>query len=230
MAEYERLCAVISSINDILSSEYMEMPGWEPNYVLLDSRIRASRFNIIGTIIDYNIGNPSSITVDDGTGQVVVRSFDELPFTPTIGQAVLVVGRPRKYNEQFYITSEILRIVDDVSWIEHRKKHILLLKKHRMSLPIISEDDKKDMIKEDNNIIEEKTDKPELDNTKNDEPTDSEKIYNMIAELDKGDGAQVSLLLEKCDTMNIKNAEKAIRMMLEMGDIFEIKSGRVKIL
>lgn len=255
MAEYERLCAVISSINDIISSEYKEMPGWEPNYIKLHSRVKASRFNIIGTIIDLNISNPITLTIDDGTGQLEVRSFDDIPFSPTIGETILVVGKPRKYNDRLYLNSEIVRKIDDNAWINHRKKLIEILKKHYSKMPVLKEENVSssennsynnpfDSEPENNNIKpsnseekvntiknkEEKVIEESNDDEKNIELTDSEKIYNMINELDQGDGAQISFILERCEKEGIKNAERSIQLMLEMGDIFEIKSGRVKIL
>jgi len=231
MAEYERLCAVISSIKDILESEYQEMPGWEPNYLKLHSRVKASRFNLIGTIIDINVEYPFALTIDDGTGQIEVRSFDDLQVVPSIGETVLIVGKPRKYNEKMFLNSELVKIIDNPGWINHRKKQIELLKKHYSKLPLLEENNS-NMIKEESSTNSEDI-KTDLKNSKEEVPpeiTDSEKIYNMINDLDKGDGAQVSIILEKCEKLGIMNVEKSIQLMLEMGDIFEIKSGRVKIL
>ena len=118
--------------------------------------------------------------------------------------------------------SEIIKPVEDVSWIGHRKKHIMLLKDIFSKMPVMHDD----------NIIKESGAESEITDSQKEEKTltDSEKIYNMISEMDKGDGAQVSLILESCERDGIRNAEKSIQMMLEMGDIFEIKAGRVKIL
>jgi hypothetical protein len=232
MAEYERLCAVICSIKDIIDSEYKEMPGWEPNYVKLHSRIKASRFNLIGTVIDVNLTNPFTMIIDDGTGQIEVRSVDEVHKTPSVGETVIVVGRPRKYNEKTYLMSELIKIIDNTSWIIHRKKHIELLKNYFSKLPIIKDYVSPTLVKEETeikNTVENNDDYSE-EQEKEAVLTDSEKIYNMINELDKGDGAKISLILERCQKESIQNAEKSIQLMLEMGDIFEIKSGRVKIL
>jgi RPA family protein len=227
MAAYDRLCAVITSIGDIIEAEYKEMPGWEPNYIMLHKRIKASRLNVIGTVIDIHLSNPLSMTIDDGTGQIEVRSFDEVPKTPSVGETIIVVGKPRKYNERLYISTELIRIMDDTSWVAHRKRQITLLKKYYSNLPVIEEAEPaevKEALAEEYPAREEES----LDVKK--ELTDSERIYNMITEFDGGDGAQISIILEKCEKDGIRNAEKAIQLMLEMGDIFEIKSGRVKIL
>ncbi|MFH1642971.1 MAG: OB-fold nucleic acid binding domain-containing protein [Nanoarchaeota archaeon] len=52
-----------------------------------------------------------------------------------------------------------------------------------------------------------------------------EKIIEAIKELDQGEGADIQLINEK-----INDAEKVIKNLLERGEVFEIKPGRLKVL
>lgn len=55
----------------------------------------------------------------------------------------------------------------------------------------------------------------------------ADKIFGLIKEADKGTGVDVEDIIRKS---NISEAEKIIRSLLEEGEIFELKPGRVKIL
>ena len=63
--------------------------------------------------------------------------------------------------------------------------------------------------------------------TENKKIRSTEKIVTLIKELDNGAGADMQELVNKCDT---EEAEKIIKTMLEQGEIFEIKPGKLKIL
>ena len=52
-----------------------------------------------------------------------------------------------------------------------------------------------------------------------------DQIINKIKELDEGSGVDVDLILDKYE-----NAEKIVKNLLEEGEIFEVRPGRVKVL
>ncbi|HLC33156.1 MAG TPA: hypothetical protein VJJ82_04985 [Candidatus Nanoarchaeia archaeon] len=60
------------------------------------------------------------LVVDDGTGSMLVRSFDD-QWKVAIGDSVLVIGRPRVYEGAIYLLGEIVKKID-AKWIELRKK------------------------------------------------------------------------------------------------------------
>lgn len=62
----------------------------------------------------------NELVVDDGSGSILVKSFEQhLPVT--IGDPVLVIGRPRKFNDEYYLVGEIVKHIDPL-WIEWAKK------------------------------------------------------------------------------------------------------------
>ncbi len=67
--------------------------------------------------------------------------------------------------------------------------------------------------------------KIEAEEIQDDAPAD--KIFNLIKEIDTGNGAPIEEVIEKA---SIKEAEKIIRTMLEEGEVFEVKSGKLKVL
>ena len=74
------------------------------------------RVNIIANIIDKYIQEGEkkfgSLTIDDGSGQIKIKSFGEdvdkfNQFTQ--GDTILIIGLLRQWNNEIYITSEILK-------------------------------------------------------------------------------------------------------------------------
>lgn len=60
------------------------------------------------------------LVVDDGTGSMLVRSFEQ-QWSVRVGDPVVVIGRPRLYDGELYILGEIVKKVD-LLWLEVRKK------------------------------------------------------------------------------------------------------------
>ena len=214
MATYGRMPAVICTIRSLLDGTYTEMPGWEPNYVLVDGKIRASRVNIIGVVTAVGSDGRMPISLEDGSGQLTLRSFDDIRVDVSVGDLVLVVGRPRRYSEQVYVMPEIVRRID-ARWARHRKAYLGVIEREREALETGEEPP---------------AEQPSETVSENRSLSDTELIYAMIEEFDSGEGADVAELLAKASERGVKNAEKAIHMMLEMGDIFEIRAGKVKVL
>ena len=295
MASFERKEAVICAIGDLLNGKYYKMPGWDPNFVLLRDRIKASRVNILGVITTKsNEDGYASLTIDDGSGTIMMRSFEEQNFEVSPGDAALVIGRPRDFSGNLYLVPEIVRRIENMKWVDYRQRELEILEEKRKSLPEleitggelsdhssdslensklstkistseehnsepspesikssvsdahneenentpVKETDKgDDSAIESNNTAENssRSDESLIDDKKPRERTekkksDTERIYEMIGQFDGGDGAEISRILDEAEKEGIENAEKALRMMLEIGDIFEIKAGKVKVL
>lgn len=64
------------------------------------------------------------LVVDDGTGSILVRSF-ERQWKVSVGEPVLVIGRPRLYEGSLYLLGEIVKKIEP-SWLEVRRKIIAL--------------------------------------------------------------------------------------------------------
>ena len=124
----QRQVAVKLRIVDVLGGQYIKEEGWTPNYVLTADGRKASRVNLLGTVISAPITdmNYRSVTIDDGSRNISVRSFDEAdPFQGlNIGDIVFIIGRPRQYGAEIYIMPEIIKKVENKAWIEVRKMEL----------------------------------------------------------------------------------------------------------
>ncbi len=231
---YERQPAKIVSVKQILESEYYELPGWEPNFILIEKKLKANRVNVLGVIvsIEEEIGFKNYI-LEDNTGKILLKSFEEQNFKIQPGDIVVVIGKPRKYNDSFYILPEIIKKIDK-KWLEYRLLQLKILDEEMKNMEEIKIEETK-LVEEEKTIVEEKSDENKIDEKENkeeykEEKSDSEIIYDLIKENDKGDGADMFLILKLAEEKGIKNAEKNIHLMLELGDIFEIKAGKLKVL
>ncbi|MBU0471310.1 MAG: hypothetical protein KKF89_05895 [Nanoarchaeota archaeon] len=203
MTDVKRQTAKKCRIKDILEGRYIKREGWEPNY--LETPIgKISRINIIGVVISLD---ENAITIDDGSGKIQLRTFEEKNnFKKNeIGEIIIVIGKPRVFNEQKYVVPEIIKKIKNLKWIEHRLLELkeTKLKKVETTKPIIEE----------NNSL----------NTIN----NTEEILKKICEMDKGMGVKIEELIK---SSNHVNANNLINQMIEHGDIFEIKPGIVKII
>ncbi|MBC8500259.1 MAG: hypothetical protein ISS25_04635 [Nanoarchaeota archaeon] len=198
MVNIKRQTAKKCKIKELLDGRYIKREGWEPNY-LETNRGRISRVNILGTIISVE---DNTLTIDDGTGKIALRSFDQKKSfsNKKIGDVVIVIGRPRVFNEQKYVVPEIIKKIENLKWIEHR----MLELKDTESKPT----------KEEKIVSEEETTV---------DITDS--LLKKISELDKGYGVKIDEVIKFFEPTT---ANRTINRLIEEGEIFEIKPGVVK--
>ena len=114
---------------------------------------------------------------------------------------MIVVGRIREYNNEKYVIPEIIKKLDNMDWISLRNIEL-----EKLNLPQAAA------------IAEAKTEEI----AKN----PAEDIYGLIRALDKGDGAPIEDVIGKSSG----NAESIVNRLLESGDVFEVKPGRLKVL
>ncbi|MCB9358534.1 hypothetical protein H6503_01260 [Candidatus Woesearchaeota archaeon] len=207
----ERQTAKIVSIKEISTGKYLKQEGWEPNYILTRSNEKVSRANVIGVVVTVP-ENSSSAFIDDGTGKIELRSFDGGPnfSNITIGDILIVIGRPREYNNEIYINAEVIRKIENKGWLEFRKKEIALKNLHA------GED-----IEQENEQVKDENVEPQ----KIEEIDLIDSLLMKIKELDKGEGCNIEELGE-----TFENADDIVSQLLLRGEIFEIAPGRVKVL
>lgn len=188
-------------IKELIEGDYQEQEGWEPN-LLHTGRGTVSRVNLIGTFLQMQGGS----FLDDGTGQIQLRSFEETPGLTDAkqGDVVLVIGRPRLYQETLFIIPEVVRGVDK-KWALVRKNELGDIKQYEKKPP----------------KVEQVPPQPISENL-------AEKIVDIIAELDSGDGADIDAIVEKSGLG--ERAEEIVQQLLLDGEIFEIRPGILKVL
>jgi len=198
-------------IKDLINGRYVKEEGWQPNYIITNDGRQVSRVNLVGTIVlkptEENL-NYQSIIVDDGSSKISVRSFEgDVLKNVNVGDVILLIGRPREYGSEKYIVPEIVRVIDNKKWIDIRKLEIEL---HNKKSKGIKEDV---VLKED--VVEDK------------KGSQADKIFKLIKEIDDGEGADTEEIISKA---NVEHVEKIIANLLEEGEIFEIKPGKLKVL
>lgn len=207
--EIKRQTAFKCAISYLNKGVFVKKTGWESSYIMTEYG-DFSRVNIIAVVVAKD---ESSIRLDDGTGNIIARVFDKTKLIKDIliGEPVLIIGRPREYNEEIYLTIEIIKRIKDKSWLEYRKKELQLIKKTRSVTDMTSLE-----IKKDAQVIE-------SENTL----SSKEKIISLIKQLDAADGANIDDVIS---FSKIKNAEEIIRDLILRGDIFELRPGKLKVM
>jgi len=205
---FQRQVAYKVRISDLLNGA-LTKDDISAGYVKLNG-LNVSRANIIATVIyKSEESNYAGAVIDDGTGKISLKSFEnkEIFSRVDVSDVVLVVGKVRQFNDEKYIIPEILKKLENSEWFNVRKLEL------ESSMPV-SADLK--ILKTGNDGLAE-----ESISSFNDE------IYSLIKKLDAGDGVSVEEVIK-----NSKNekAEGIITKLLENGDIFEIKPGKLKVL
>ena len=196
-----RQVAYIINLKDLSNGTFVKEEGWSPNYVSISDK-KVARVNFIAAIINVEQeNNVQNILVDDGTGKISLRNF-EAPFNVNVGDIVLIVGRVWQFGNELYIAPEIIKKNIDTKWSAVWKG--LALKQDVQIVPKIEEK------------VEEITITKEPKSNVN-------SILEKIKELDDGSGANYEEVLKTTD-------EKTISSLLQQGEIFELKPGKLKVL
>lgn len=163
------------------------------------------RVNIIGNIIDkYETEGERKycfLTLDDGSGQIKIKSFgDDSNKLKNIfqGQTVLIIGVLRNFNNETYISPEIIK--------EQDAKYLLIRKleiekdKNRNAKPLQREQ-----------IIAVK-----------------DKILSIIKDEEQNGGADVDKIIMNLREISPSIINQEIKRLLEEGIIFEPQPGKIR--
>jgi hypothetical protein len=203
MATITRATAKICPLKLLTTSEYVVQEGWQPNYVKIGKE-RISRVNIIGIVVQKISGQ--SFVVDDGTSSIRVVDFSSKTSVTSleIGDPVLVIGRPRKAEEELFIASEIIRsqqLQTESHWLEERQKFL------------------QDYTVEQSTPEQEDAPSVAVQLTGDD-------VVDFIRKKDTGTGCETEEVLSYFG----KDVQDVIHTLLAMGEVYEIKAGVLKVL
>lgn len=203
MAKIKRETAVVCMINDLLRGSFIKTEGWEPSYFSTDLG-DISRVNLMGVVVSKEA--VGGTIIDDGSGRILLRSFNNSAFLElNLGDLILVIGRPRVYNEEKYVLPEIIKKIDQ-KWGDYRQVQLKILRK------------KVKKRKKENRVPLKEEARP---------INYFQKILAFIKDLDIGEGADIEEVKKRSAA---PNAEEIIMKLIEEGEIFEIKPGKLKIL
>jgi RPA family protein len=191
-------------IREVLEGNVVSGGEAEPN-TLKTARGQANRVNLMGVVVDTQELPVSSITIDDGSGTILVRSFEQ-KLAQQIGGLVQVIGRPRAYQGEMYIAAEAVAALPS-AWAAYRKTELgeVLLA----------------------DIEVKTTASAEPSAPTQSEETRVERIIALIRQLDEGSGAPIEAVIA---ASRLTDAEALIEQLLLHGDIFELRPGKVKVL
>jgi len=165
------------------------------------------RVNIVANIIEkYDSEGEkqySFLTADDGSGQIKLKAFgDDIERLKNAaqGQTVLIIGTLRCFNNEIYISPEIVKPIQS-EYLLVRKLEIDK-EKTKSSLPIQKE---KIIMVKDN-------------------------ILNLIKEAEANQGIDLDEIIMKIRNTSPDIINQEIKRMLEEGIIFEPRPGRVRYL
>ncbi len=203
MPQIKRETAIMCIVDDLLRGSFIRTEGWNPSYFSTDLG-NISRVNLTGVVVSKDPAG--GVIIDDGSGRILLRSFESDSFLDlNIGELVMVVGRPRVYNEEKYVLPEIIKKINH-KWGAYRKLQLELLRRNI-----------KKRKKETRVLVKEE---PQPINY-------FQKILEFIKDLDSGEGADVEEVIKRSGA---PDAEALIKKLIKEGEIFEIRAGRLKVL
>ncbi len=246
MAQQKRQTAKLVDFNDLNSGKYFQREGFEPNFLLTPEGRKISRARTVATVVDRFTNDDEtygSLTLDDGNDTLQVKFFNELELMEDFetGDVLEVVGKAREYQGQIYLDGEILTRVRP----EKELLHQLRLEKRKEEWDQIrtSVEQLKESGKDHEDIGKEmagKLTEGEVDavlqsfNEKFDEGGQDEGLENIeqdvldaIQELDEGEGADYSDILDEVDEPEDK-LEDTVNSLLSEGTCYEPKPGKIK--
>jgi len=125
-ATVERQVAYKVWLASLHGAEYVKQEGWAPNYVTIGGT-QISRVHVVATVVSKFIaddGNYGALTLDDGSDTIRVKAFGpdvKRVEAAQVGKLVRFVGKVKEYNDEVYLSPEIIRAMDNPNWlIAHR--------------------------------------------------------------------------------------------------------------
>lgn len=217
----ERQTAYLTTIGTLLNGNFVKAEAqMQPSFLRTVSGREMSRVHIIAVIVGFSDSNEA--TLDDGSGRITARSFD----MPTIfssfslGDIVRVIGKVRAFNEQQYLIPEIVKKITNKQFVALHKLALQSVEANEVGECVPT----KELSPEE--VIAESVDEIPIDADDSTPHTPFDDVILQIKALDKGDGAVIEQIIEQLGS----DSEKLIHHLLETGEIFEIRPGRVKLL
>ncbi|MEK6817394.1 MAG: OB-fold nucleic acid binding domain-containing protein [Nanoarchaeota archaeon] len=165
------------------------------------------RVNVIGNIVDkyQSEGEKKYIflTLDDGSGQIHLKTFgDELEKFKEVqqGETVLVIGIIRNWNNETYISPEI---------IKEKNPKYLLVRKLELEKQRLESSDNKPLAKEQIKVLK-------------------DRILDMVKNSEKDNGIETEKIVAEIRDVSPEIINQEIQRLLEDGMIFEPRPGRVR--
>jgi len=241
-----RFSAEKVAIRELEEGEYVEEKEQKPNYIITSENRKIFRINVIATLVHKEVhGSITSILIDDGTGKIIVRIFEEIKsiFNLEVGDVIQIIGKVRIYNNEKYVFPEIIKKTNPawlkIRFLELQKNNLFVkkekedsgisqkLKKEGLELNELNKKEKELTLQKNTLLNIDVFEVVSEEIEENDPLLPFEKISKLITQLDKGEGVMIEEIIEKSP---LEKTEELIEKMLENGDIFQNTPGRVRLL
>lgn len=202
----QRATAYKTVIDDVTSAEYVTQEAPHPNYLdLYNSQVR--RVQLIAVLVQKSSHH---FVLDDGTGQLTAKRFDTSISLDDVksGEPILVIGRPRSHNDTVFIGAEAVKALNDKDWVSLHQDIVDAL--YNRGSKADAEQMSTTMTTKDKTTV-----------------NYTEDLLASIREHDDGDGAPTNKVIESSD---LDDPEEYVEVLINEGEIFEIRPGRLKVL
>jgi RPA family protein len=210
MADQFRQTAYRILISDLIKGKFIRQEGWNPSFVYLaDIKAKVSRVNLMGVVIALSKeAEINEVIIDDGSGSITIRSFNnEMELKKLkFGELVNIIGKVRDFDGNFYVMPEIVKKYDNKGIKELWELERLAQDIPKEEIPVV---------------------KPENAEKILDESNPKQIVYEIIKELDTGNGVDIHMIIARA---KVKNPEKVIEGLIEEGEIYKISASKVKVL
>lgn len=223
-------------ISSLIKGRYIKQEGkWEPNYIQTEKE-KVSRVNIIANVVmkyKSEDGNYVSVVLDDGSDTIRVKTWREdtaLLKNIETGDMVMIIGRPREYQDEIYITPEIVKQIENPNWELVRK--LELIKKYgrpNAQQHLIEEEPQIERNKEEIDVpVTEEIIEEEIVEDIKEQPTETlrQKILNIIEKVEEVD---IQTLIKETNIPE-SEVESLIQELLKEGEIYESRPGILKVI
>lgn len=212
-------------ISQIVSSEFVVTNDeWSPNYFLLGNK-KVSRVNIIANVVlKYESQNSEyiNLTIDDGSSNIRIKAWKDdarVLRSINIGDLALLIGRIRKFNDEIYISPEIVKKLDNLDFARLR---IIELKR------LYGEDILK-VPREESSVVQEDSKMYEEELIEFGSPLNKrQKILSLIESMDSEKGVDVFDIINS-SKMALSEAQSILSELIRDGEVFEISSNKIKL-
>ena len=223
---YQRQEAVKVIIRELLDGKYVQEQENVPNYLLTENNQKIYRLNLMATILHKQIlGAITDFMLDDGSGQIVLRSFEEnrLLDQLKVGAVIMVIGKLRMYNQERYVAPEIVKMINP-GWLKVRALEMKERIAAEMEASITHSPAEQELVEE---VTEEEFKHNNEKEREEIKMLPMQKVTQLIKELDRGEGVIMEEIISKSP---VNNTEQLLEKMLESGEIFQNSPGKVKVL
>ncbi len=199
-------------ISQIAGAPYIKQEGFNPNYIEVNGK-NVSRVHLMATVVSKFLsedGNYGAVTLDDGTETIRIKAFgpDVQRVKPAkIGAIVRAVGKLKQYNDEVYLSPEVLKQIDNPNWLIVRK----------LELGKAPE------------VVKRPVEAKPQETSSDEEENMSEKILQLIKDCTADEGANIDDIIKQCG-LEEDDAKNMIVGLLKSGDVFEPRKGQLKVL